>query len=156
MDKLTPPKPRPYCPICWKHHAGECWKATGGCYQCGEVGHHIHDCSKPTQKSRKLARAQAEAAKTSAAQEAPSQVPAQVIPVPHPKCPTCRSITLENTGWWKAAAIFVENWDIASVTVPSVQMPVGLNQNLPLKDKQWVLDLVGGALVSENFGTKFL
>ena len=61
-----------------------------GCYQCGEVGHHIRDCPKPTRKSRKLARAQEEAAKTSAAQEAPSQVPAQVIPVPHPKCPTCR------------------------------------------------------------------
>ena len=65
MDKLTPPKPCPYCPICRKHYAGECWKATGGCYRCGEVGHHICNCPKPTRKSRKLARAQAEAAKIS-------------------------------------------------------------------------------------------
>ena len=36
------------------------------------------------------------------------------------------------------------------------EMPVGLNQNLPLKDKQRVLDQVRVAPVSENFGTKFL
>ena len=81
-QKPTPPNQRPHCPTCRRYHYGECWKATCGCYRCGEVGHHIRDCPKPTRKNRKLARAQAEVAETSAAQEAPSQVPAQVIPVP--------------------------------------------------------------------------
>ena len=72
MNELNPPKPRPHCPTCRRYHYGECWKATGGCYRCGKVGHHIRDCPKPTRKSRKLARAQAEAAKTSASQEASS------------------------------------------------------------------------------------
>ena len=89
MNKLTPPKPCPYCSNCRKHHAGECWKAIGGYYKCGEVGHRIRYCPKILHKSRKLPGAQIEAIETSAAQEAPSQAPTQVVPA-HPKCPTCR------------------------------------------------------------------
>ena len=82
MNKHTPPKPRAYCSNCWRHHAGECWKATCGCYKCGEVGHRIRDCPKILHKSRKLPRAQTEAVETSAAQETPSQAPTQAIPDP--------------------------------------------------------------------------
>ena len=85
MSNLTPPKPRPHCPTYLKYHYGECWKATEGCYRCGDLGHHIRDYPKPSRKSGKLARAQAETAETSATQQAPSQVPAQVIPVPQPE-----------------------------------------------------------------------
>ena len=84
-QKLTPPKQHPHCLTCLGHHYGECWKATGGCYRCGEVGHHIRDCSKLSRKSRKISKGHTEGAETSAAPEAPSQVPARVIPVPQPE-----------------------------------------------------------------------
>ena len=81
-QKLTSPSPRPHCAICKKHHHGECWKAIGGCYRCGDVGHRFRDCPKNSRKNGKLARAQAEDAENSVAQEASSRVPAPVIPVP--------------------------------------------------------------------------
>ena len=84
MSKPTPPKPYPFCPICRRYHTGECWKATGGCYRCGDLGHHIRDCPRPSKRNRKLARAQAEAAKTSTSQEASSRVPDPVIPSHQP------------------------------------------------------------------------
>ena len=35
---------RPLCDTCGRHHFGECWKKTGGCYQWGDQGHRIRDC----------------------------------------------------------------------------------------------------------------
>ena len=37
---------QPKCPICRKYHFGECRMKKGGCYKCGELGHHIRDCPK--------------------------------------------------------------------------------------------------------------
>ena len=85
MNKIDPPKPLPHCSICRRYHTRECWMATGGCYRCGDLGHHVRDCPKPSRKSRKFVRALAEAAESSASQEASSRVPAPVIPVPQPE-----------------------------------------------------------------------
>ena len=35
---------KPHCPHCRKYHSGECWKLTGTCYRCGDMGHKIRDC----------------------------------------------------------------------------------------------------------------
>ena len=35
---------KPYCPTCHRYHMEECRKLTGGCYRCGDKGHHIRDC----------------------------------------------------------------------------------------------------------------
>ena len=73
------------CSTCRNYHTGECWMATGGCYQCGDLGHRIRDCPKPSKRNKKLARAQAETVKTSTSQEASSRVPAPVISEPQPE-----------------------------------------------------------------------
>ena len=85
MNKINPPKPLPHCSICRKYHTGECRKATEGCYRCGDLGHYIRDCPKPSRKSRKFVKAPAEAAESSASQETSSRVPAPVILVPQPE-----------------------------------------------------------------------
>ena len=41
------PKPtRPACPTCGRFHEGECWRATGRCFRCGDAGHRIAECPK--------------------------------------------------------------------------------------------------------------
>ena len=37
---------QPKCPTCRRYHFGECRMKKGGCYKCGELGHHIRDCPK--------------------------------------------------------------------------------------------------------------
>ena len=44
--------PTPRCSICRKHHFGECQKLTGGCYHCGDKGHHVRDCPKRSHVSQ--------------------------------------------------------------------------------------------------------
>ena len=34
---------RPQCQTCGKFHAGECRWLVGGCFRCGDKGHHIRD-----------------------------------------------------------------------------------------------------------------
>ena len=38
--------PKPRCLTYRKCHDGECWKLTGGCYHCGDKGHHVRECPK--------------------------------------------------------------------------------------------------------------
>src|SRR5262249_22072203 len=37
----------PVCPKCGKNHGGECFMASGKCFNCGEVGHRSRECPKP-------------------------------------------------------------------------------------------------------------
>ena len=79
------PDLRPRCLSCRKSHFGECWKLTGGYYKYGEIGHRIRDCLKPSRASRKISAGHTGGVKISVAQDAHSQVPAQVFDLPQPK-----------------------------------------------------------------------
>ena len=37
---------RPPCPTCNRYHPGECWRMTGACLACGQMGHMVRDCPK--------------------------------------------------------------------------------------------------------------
>ena len=47
-------KRTPQCTCCKKYHVGECRKLTGGCYRCGDLGHHIRGCPKSSQVKRDI------------------------------------------------------------------------------------------------------
>ncbi|CAH9056849.1 unnamed protein product [Cuscuta europaea] len=34
----------PLCSFCNKHHIGECRRASGACFRCGQMGHMLRDC----------------------------------------------------------------------------------------------------------------
>ena len=51
-------------------------------------------------------------------------------------------------------ATYVENWDIACVIVQNVRIPVGPDLDLPLLEKQQILDQVKVAPVNKNVKTK--
>ncbi|XP_059295566.1 uncharacterized protein LOC132048899 [Lycium ferocissimum] len=41
-SQWRPPLPR--CPHCRGRHSGECYRATGACFTCGQQGHFMRDC----------------------------------------------------------------------------------------------------------------
>ena len=84
-QKLTPPNQRPRCTTCRKYHYGKCRKLTWGYYRCGEIGHRARGCPKPSRKSRRISTGHTEGAETSVAQDAHSQVSAQVFDSPRPE-----------------------------------------------------------------------
>ena len=42
------------CACCKKYHVGACRRLTGGCYRCGDLGHHVRNCSKSSQAKRTI------------------------------------------------------------------------------------------------------
>ena len=66
-------KRTPQCTCCKKYHVGECRKLTGGCYRCGDLGHHIKGCPKSSQGKRAV----------------PGPIPTIQKPQ-KPRCPHCR------------------------------------------------------------------
>ncbi|KAJ9536382.1 hypothetical protein OSB04_un000442 [Centaurea solstitialis] len=42
----------PPCKSCGKHHSGICYRASGACFLCGEVGHMAKDCKNPRDTSK--------------------------------------------------------------------------------------------------------
>nr|GEX67237.1 golgin candidate 5 [Tanacetum cinerariifolium] len=38
--------PYPVCTTCGRRHPGECRRATGTCFKCGQTGHLQKDCKK--------------------------------------------------------------------------------------------------------------
>ena len=66
-------KKTPQCVCCKKYHGGECRKVTGGCYHCGDLGHHIKGCPKSSQGIRAI----------------PGPIPTIQKPQ-RPHCPHCR------------------------------------------------------------------
>ncbi|CAH9104180.1 unnamed protein product [Cuscuta epithymum] len=34
----------PLCSFCGKHHMGECRRASGACFRCGQMGHMLREC----------------------------------------------------------------------------------------------------------------
>jgi hypothetical protein len=35
---------RPQCAVCRGRHGGQCYRLTGGCFRCGDLGHRVQDC----------------------------------------------------------------------------------------------------------------
>ncbi|CAH9101484.1 unnamed protein product [Cuscuta epithymum] len=46
---------RPLCKFCEKNHTGECRRATGACFRCGQQGHMLRDCPNLNQEGVKAA-----------------------------------------------------------------------------------------------------
>ena len=44
----------PSCPICLRRHKQLCYRLTGACFRCGEIGHQVKDCPKPKGCSKSL------------------------------------------------------------------------------------------------------
>ncbi|KAJ9538736.1 hypothetical protein OSB04_031469 [Centaurea solstitialis] len=42
----------PPCKSCGKHHSGICYRTSGACFLCGEVGHMAKDCKNPRDTSK--------------------------------------------------------------------------------------------------------
>ena len=61
------------CACCKKYHVGACRRLTGGCYRCGDLGHHVRNCLKSSQAKRAI----------------PGPTPTVQKPQ-RPHCPHCR------------------------------------------------------------------